>query len=531
MSDLVKPMAADLAEFLRDESRRTGTGQSISFPRTEEDVCAVLCQMHESDTPVTVQGARTGIAGGATPDGGHVMNLSRMEGVLGLRKQAQSDRFLLRVQPGVLLQTVKECLAKKDFDTEGWDDDSKDALRDLKSRGLYFFAPDLTEITASIGGLVACNGSGARSFHYGPTRRSIQSLRIALADGRMAALRRGEHRAQGRHFRIEPEGGGEAIEADLPSYAMPEVKSAAGYYARDDMDLVDLFCGSEGTLGVVTEAELILQPEPETVWAMAAFFPDEAGALRYVRGVRGELIEGYDEPLGMTPVAIEFFNHDALDLLRAQKLTNPAFADLPELEDDWHTAVFVEYHGPDEDSVGEAVMQASEIMVVCGGNDEATWLAEDLRDRERLRLFRHATPEAVNLLIDQRRQSEPRLTKLGTDMSVPDSRLEEVMAMYNSTLADSGLESVIFGHIGDNHVHVNILPCTLEDYDRGKALYLEWAGRVVAMGGSVSAEHGIGKLKTGFLERMYGEDGIAAMRRVKAALDPKNLLGRGNLFE
>lgn len=104
------------------------------------------------------------------------------------------------------------------------------------------------------------------------------------------------------------------------------------------------------------------------------------------------------------------------------------------------------------------------------------------------------------------------------------------MRMYREGLAQAGLEYVIFGHIGNNHVHVNILPRNMDEYEQGKALYLAWAKQVVAMGGSVSAEHGIGKIKTGFLNVMYGSDGIMKMKRLKELFDSDNLLNPGNLF-
>jgi D-lactate dehydrogenase (cytochrome) len=147
-----------------------------------------------------------------------------------------------------------------------------------------------------------------------------------------------------------------------------------------------------------------------------------------------------------------------------------------------------------------------------------------------LKTFRHAVPESVNMLIGERKKAIPELIKLGTDMSVPDDQLENVMAMYHEGLARAGLEYVIFGHIGNNHVHVNILPRSMEEYEQGKALYLDWAKQVVAMGGSVSAEHGIGKNKTEFLKVMYGEEGIQQMRSMKALFDPHSLLNPGNLF-
>jgi len=95
----------------------------------------------------------------------------------------------------------------------------------------------------------------------------------------------------------------------------------------------------------------------------------------------------------------------------------------------------------------------------------------------------------------------------------------------------TGLEYVIFGHVGNNHVHVNILPRSMDELARGKALYLKWAEQIVAMGGSVSAEHGIGKIKVPLLETMFGPEGIAAMREVKRMFDPEGILNLGNLFE
>jgi D-lactate dehydrogenase (cytochrome) len=230
------------------------------------------------------------------------------------------------------------------------------------------------------------------------------------------------------------------------------------------------------------------------------------------------------------PVAIEFFGPRTLDLLRAQR-DKASFCDFPELPESYHTAVYVEYHGPDEDTVTEALMTLSEIMVDCGGDEETTWIADSSHEMQRLKNFRHAVPESVNMLIDQRRKTEPALTKLGTDMSVPDSHLRDVMNLYSSRLQETGLEYVMFGHVGNNHVHVNILPRSMDDYETGKKLYLEWAKKVVSMGGTVSAEHGVGKLKKHFLEEMYGEVGIREMRELKCLFDPKCILNRGNLFE
>ena len=134
------------------------------------------------------------------------------------------------------------------------------------------------------------------------------------------------------------------------------------------------------------------------------------------------------------------------------------------------------------------------------------------------------------MLIDQRKKIDPIITKLGSDMSVPDNCLREVTEMYRRDLALEGLEYATWGHIGDNHVHVNVLPRNGEDYKRGKAMFARWAEAVTRMGGAVSAEHGVGKLKAPFLTIMYGEENIDAMRALKRAVDPRNLYGLGNMF-
>jgi D-lactate dehydrogenase (cytochrome) len=508
------------ADYLKDESRKAGCADSISFPGSLPDVCDTLRWAADAGLHVTTQGSRTGLTGGATPDGGHVLNLSRMKRVLGLSRHPGGNAFVLTVEPGITLGEVNRLAAGREFDTSGWSAGAL-AAAELFRRdpAHYVFAPDLTETSASLGGLLSCNGSGARSYLYGAARRHVERLVVALADGDTVELRRGVHRAQGRLFSLLT-AGGRRIEGSLPAYRMPGVKNAAGLYAADDMDLVDLFVGSEGTLGVLVEADLLLIRAPAVLWGLTVFLPDEVGALRLVEEARRSTCA----------TAIEFMNHGALSLLRRMKAGNPAFAALPELRDEWHTGVYVEYQGRCEEDTELQVALLSDILAACGGDPDATWLATDAKGIERFKAVRHAIPEAVNLLIDERRRTHPRLTKLGTDLAVPDEHLQSVMRMYREDLDARGLEYVTFGHIGNNHVHVNIIPRSMEEYDAGRALYLDWARRVVALGGSVSAEHGIGKLKTAMLALMYGEDGIAQMREVKRCFDPQGRLNIGNLF-
>ncbi len=514
-----KNVSSDYPDYLRDESRLTGRAESISFPESEAEIREVVSCMSASGVPVTTQAARTGITGGATPDGGHILNLSRMNRITGLRQCG--DAFFLTVQPGVLRSQIADALAAKEFETEGWTDESLAALELFGAADAWFYPPDPTEASAAMGGMVACNASGARTFRYGPTRDYVERLRVVLVNGRLLEFCRGRDTASGRTFLVKTEDG-ETISGVLPSYVMPKVKNAAGYYAGDGMDILDLFVGSEGTLGIISEIEIRLMPAPRCIWGVCAFLPDEQNAVEFVKKIR---------TTSPPPAAIEFLDTRALDLLRAQKDQNPAFGDLPPLPREHDAAVCVEYHGESEDVVSDAVMAMSDIMVGCGGSEDATWVADNHREMERMKKLRHAVPEAVNLMIDERRKTFPSITKLSTDMAVPEDRIDDAMRLYCDGLENSGLEYVKFGHIGDNHIHVNVIPKDEAEYVSAKELFLGWARAVIAMGGTVSAEHGIGKVKVAFLREMYGDKGIEEMRAVKKSFDPDGLLNRGNLFE
>ena len=459
----IKELTEDFADYLHDESRRAGHAEKIVFPKSTQEVCAVLKLRNR----ITIQGGRTGITGGAVPGGGLILNLSRMNAV----GEIKGDR--MAVQPGATLADIRATLDGSDL----------------------FFPPDPTETTATLGGMVACNASGARSFRHGPVRNWIQALEVGLADGETVRVERGVHKANGLDFKLGN------IAGKLPSIGMPKVKNAAGYFIRPDMDLLDLFIGAEGTLGIVTKITIKLLPKPKQINGLLAFFASEKEALGFVGFLR-------DTEPESQPTAIEFFGFQTLELLRRTP------SDLPKLHPGFHTAIYFEYGG----EVPEPVVEKAGEALDC-------WFAEGERELETLKDFRHAVPEAVNQLIAER-----KMVKLGTDMSVPDSKLGTVMRMYRDGLAEAGLEHAIFGHIGDNHLHVNILPRSMAEYEKGKALYLEWAKQVVAMGGSVSAEHGIGKLKTGFLELMLGTGGIRKMRELKQLFDPQGMLNPGNLF-
>ncbi len=515
----IRPFTDEFEEYRRDESRSVGEAESISFPTSEDEVREILRELHGDGAPVTVQGARTGLAAGAVPHGGHVLNVSRMNRYLGLRKD-ENGIFYLAMEPGVVLSELRKHLAAKTLAHAGWSEESLAALEAFEAAPEQFFPTDPTEASACMGGIVACNASGARSYKYGPARPHVTALHVALSDGDLLVLRRGETFSEGRTLHLVTESGRE-LELSLPTYAMPATKNASGYFAADDMDAIDLFIGACGTLGVITELEVSLMPAPAVVWGVSCFFASEDAAVNFTEKVR---------PALACAAAIEYFDEGALNILRRQREASTAFSALPKLADDAAVCVYVELDCESEEQATAELYRLGEVLQEAGGSETATWVARSEIDRENLIFFRHAVPESVNMLIDERRRTDPSITKLGSDMSVPNEHLHDVFALYRRTLAEAGLESAAWGHIGNNHIHVNVLPRNAADHKAGGELFASWAGEVTAMGGAVSAEHGVGKLKAGFLATMYGAEHIAESARLKVQLDPKGQLGRGNLF-
>ena len=508
---IIKKMTDEYEDYLHDESR-TGGGHadSISFPKSEAEVIAVMKECAASGTEVTVQGGRTGLTAAAVPYGGHLMNLSRMNSIGDISQTREKDeangkaepKFSIKTQPGVLLEELTKHLQTE---KPGW-----------------FFAPDPTETTADTGGIIACNASGARTFRYGTVRDHVSAIRAVLADGEVLALRRGENFAEGRTLELTSESGRHYC-IKLPRYKMPDVtKNTSGYFVKDDMDAIDLFIGSNGTLGIVTEAELELTKKPKFDCGLMFFFSSEEKAIDFTAALRDSDIK---------PASIEYFDEGSLGILEERRKTDPDYSYIKEVPEGMRAAIFSELHENSEDGLYDKLEQASEMAEGCGGDADDIWVADTPGAMKNMIDFRHAVPSSVNALIDERKKEHPAIAKLGTDMSVPGSRLKDVFKMYRTGLAEQGFESATWGHIGNGHVHVNILPRDEEEFAREHELQAEWAREIVEMGGAVSAEHGVGKNKAFMLKIMYGEDGIEQMRQLKKTLDPAQLLCPGNLFD
>ena len=457
----------EIESYLSDASFiREGHADRVVFPESIDDVSEVLKNANRDRVPVTISGAGTGTVGGRVAFGGIVLATDKLNRIKTIVHENQGGHAV--AEAGVILSDFQRAV-----DHEG-----------------LLYPPDPTERGCFLGGTVATNASGARTFKYGPTRKYVQGLKVVLASGEILELRRGD---------------GRAIDVPLPSYQLPATrKNAAGYFVAPGMEAVDLFIGSEGTLGVVCEVEVKLLPKPEGLLSGVVFFENEADVLALVAEARARV----------DARALEFFDRESLNFLRAKYPEIPAKA---------AGAVFFEQetHAETEESVLNEWMSLLEQHHAFPDS----WFATNEQDQARLREFRHQLPVLMNEWFARYNQR-----KVSTDMAVPDAAFPGLFQLYKTTLSASGLRYTIFGHIGDNHIHVNILPRDESEAARARELYLEYLKYAASVGGTLSAEHGVGKLKRDYLGLFYTDDQLREMAALKRAFDPNGILGRGNIF-
>ena len=494
----VKTEIDELQNYLIDASNMPGGyADKLFLPETREELAEILSDANERKIPVTVSGARTGTVGGAIPFGGWIVSLEKLNRIKEINAQ-----FAV-VESGVILTDLQKAVDAKNL----------------------FYPPDPTEWSCQIGGTIATNASGAKSFKYGATRDFVQRLSVVLPSGDFLNLRRGAVFARDGWIELETDGGNK-IRAKVPTYKLPAVrKNASGYFTAENLDAVDLFIGSEGTFGVITEIELKLLPKPRGFLSGIVFFQDEADLLNFVDEARRLSFETRSSQMqnreseiqnSIDAALLEYFDENSLKFI-AEKF--------PEVPGDARGAIFFEQETTEE-TEDELFEQWNSLLEKHSAAIDDSWFTTGESDLIKMREFRHALPVSVNERVVRNRQR-----KIGTDMAVPDACFASFLKFYKQKLNESRLDYVIFGHIGDNHLHANILPKTEEEAMRARHLYGRFIAQAIMLGGTISAEHGIGKLKSKYLQVQFGERFLNEMAELKRAFDPNGILGRGNVFD
>jgi D-lactate dehydrogenase (cytochrome) len=347
---------------------------------------------------------------------------------------------------------------------------------------------------------------------------------MVLATGDILEVHRGEHIVDAsRMVRIKLLDGSEKV-VQLPSYESPHVKSAAGYHCLQNMDLIDLFIGSEGTLGVITLIEVALTMAPKHTAMFLAFFPSEDDAVKFVLRVRSTKTPG----ARLNVHSLEYFDPNSLGLLERMKQNGKLSIGFKLPDQKSTAAILCEFSYED---LPEAIQLLQTPLDQSRSSLDKAISGIDEKGMEQLRELRHALPESINKIVAQRKQQIPKIHKIGTDSAVPDDKLESLMKSYSDLLRTSNLEYYVFGHIAENHLHINLIPRNDDELAKAEKLALDLARHAVSLGGTVSGEHGIGKMKRHLLKIMFNDAAIGQMLITKRELDPNQILCPGNIFQ
>jgi glycolate oxidase len=429
--------------YAQDAVKEKFPPEAVLLPRTAEEIAAILRLANEARFPVTARGGGVGYTGGAVPiEGGIVIGTDRMNHI----REINADDLYVVTEPGVTTYALQQA---------------------VEAYGL-FYPPDPASYKNSfIGGNIAENAGGMRSPKYGVTKHYVLGLEVVMPTGEIIKT------------------GGRTT------------KNVVGF------DLTGLICGSEGMLGIITEATLKLLPLPEQTRTVRATFHTMTEACACVpRFTRARI----------TPVAVEVLDQNAIRAVEAEF----AFG----LPVDAGALLIVSVDGAQEE-VERAARVVEQVMREGGGFD----------------LLRSTTREEEDRLWDVRRALSPAIKKYGTlklneDVVVPRSRVPELVERVEEIGRRRNTFVVNFGHAGDGNIHVNFM-CDREDpaaVARARAAVRDTFAVAVELGGTISGEHGIGYVKAPYMEMAVTETTMDAMKRIKRALDPLGILNPGKVF-
>lgn len=471
---IIKSDKSSFQSYLTDSSNYKGNAEKLFIPESIQELQELVIDCNRKKTKLTVSGNGTGLTGGRVPDNGFIISLEKFNEILNLDEKNKT----VTVQPAVLLNDLQSFVEQKNL----------------------FYPPDPTERNSFIGGNIATNASGARTFKYGPTRDYVNKLKVIIPNGEILEL---DRNINDRSFKFLKNFN---INKPLTS------KNASGFFCEENLHLIDLFIGSEGLLGIIIEAELKLIDLPKEVFSAVAFFDSENDALNFIEESK-TLSFNNQSIIGAR--GLEFFDEHSLIFLSK---------DFPNIPNSAKAAVWFEQEIiGNEDEIFE---NWSFLLEKFNYSADSAWFASDPKDYEKFKDFRHSISWKVNEYIAQK-----NFKKVGTDVAVPDKDFHDFYFWCKKLVSDSNLHFVSYGHFGNSHLHLNMLPKSDAEYKTAKENYYLICKKTVELNGTISAEHGIGKLKKEYFELMYSEEEILQMAKIKKHFDENLILNIGNIID
>jgi FAD/FMN-containing dehydrogenase len=446
-----------------------GTPLAIFRPQSREELVEIIKRCYSSKTPFTPCGNQSSVTGASVCSEGVLISLSKLTQILDL-ESLPNGCARVQVQPGIILSEFQE---------------------EMERRG-YFYPPDPTSREeACLGATVATNASGEDSYHYGSTRNYVLGLEVLTSDGKLQFLKR-----QGDPLRL------------------PRHKNRAGYILEGEP--LDLFIGSEGTLGILTELSLLVLPKPDPVVSILLFFRSESEALDFT--IRADQCR---DSLNLR--CLEYLDQNATDIAREKSgrfhlpvSCSTLYLKTESATDEVFESVFIEL----EDLYVKVTQKASDF--------ELALVAQDRGELQELRKIRHHVPATLNEWAKARQATGGG--KVGSDWWVPLEHLKTQFSFARKLLSQFTGPCVTFGHLGNGHPHINLLPSTDSEKKLAKELTRKCMENAVRLGGGACGEHGLGKIKTWALPLQWDENTIDKMLALKHEWDPPLLAAPGNIF-
>ena len=346
---IVKSAFDEIQNYLVDASNFKGNCEKVFIAESIEEIIPLVIDANNKKIKITVCGNHTGLTGSSIPTEGFVLSTEKLNRII----EIDFENNYAIVESGVLLKNFQD---------------------ELNTKG-YFFPPDPTETNCFIGGVIATNASGGKSFKYGATRNFVLEIEIILSDGEILELKRGKNFAKGNALELSTKSG-KKIKIELPEIKSPEVKNAAGYFCKSNMDAIDLFIGSEGTLGVITKAKLKILTLPVELISFVAFFNSEEDGLSFVDAVRTQTLLN-NKSGNISARAIEYFDKNSLIFLSE---------DYPEVDCASACGVWIEQEVT-ENNFDLLIEKWYDLIKKFNANDEKVWIGFDEKDKKKLKEF------------------------------------------------------------------------------------------------------------------------------------------------
>jgi len=528
LPEVTPPPIRDAPEALQpylEDASGAPPGRAAGLVRvtSEAEAAALLRRTLETGTRILPQAARSSLTGGAIPHGEVIVTVEALRDAGAIRRHGDGARATFGA--GLRLRELQEAVGRAGF----------------------YYPPVPTYQEAMIGGSASTNAGGAATFKYGVTRQWVRGLRVLLFNGDLLELERGEALAgRGGSFEIRL-ADGTPLRVPVPDHRLPALKKiSAGYHAADPLDLVDLFVGAEGTLGLITAVTVDLVPLPAAVVTALVFLADENVAFDLAADLRrsAEDARRRGDTAGPDVRAIEWLDARCLDILRRHDEARERRIALPA---EARAGILFEMELAQATDNERAVEQLSAALDGGGAarDDGLLRLFRLLREHDALDHLEFAFPEdarrhaalcelreAVPHRVGEMLARTPGATKIAGDMIVPFDRLREMMEVYVRGFESRGLDYAVWGHLGDGNLHANALPRDETEAARAVEALMEFADEAARRGGSPLSEHGVGRnpVKQRMLERFVGPAAVQRMREIKRALDPPGRFAPGVLF-